>query len=285
LTILLGLVAALLFGVGDLVAGVGGRRDGSSHAPAGIALTASSAGAVLSGLYLVFLSDDSFTGNDIWWALTAAISLSAARPLLYRGMSIGPIVAFAPVFGLVALVVPSLLGTMAGQVLAGAEVAGVIVAIPAVVLLSSGERIPRPTELWSSSVLWNASAVGLLVGLGGLFLSLVSDDAGVAPAFAVTLVGIVVIPLVCRQVGLTPRLNRTTAGFGMLVGCTSIIAGMLAAVTYQRSSAAIGSVLIGLSPGVSILLAWRFVGERVWPLQIVGGLLGGLAVVLFTLAP
>jgi drug/metabolite transporter (DMT)-like permease len=60
---------------------------------------------------------------------------------------------------------------------------------------------------------------------------------------------------------------------------------MLSALTYQRSNAAVGSVLIGLSPGVSILLAWRFLGERVWPLQIAGGLLAGLAVVLFALAP
>jgi len=284
MTIVLGTLAALMFGIGDLVAGVGGRIDGSPDAPVGIALTATTVAAVLSGLYVFGWSDDAFAGNDIWWALAAALFMSAARPLLYRGMMVGPIVVFAPVFALVALVLPTVLGVVAGQSLGALEIAGVVVAIPAVVMVSSERRLPKLSELHSSSVLANAAAAGSLAGLAGLFLSFMGDDAGAAPAFAITLVGIMVIPLMGRILGLSVRLNSATLRFGSAVGCTSVIAFVLASITFQRGGAAVGSALIGLSPVVSIVIAWRLLKERIWPMQVLGGALGITTVVLFALA-
>lgn len=284
MTIFLGALAAVMFGIGDLVAGVGGRRDGSVNAPIGVAFTASGVGAVLSGFYLLTLSDDAFTGNDLYWAIAAAVAMSAARPLLYRGMAIGPIVVFAPIFALVALVVPALLGVVVGQSLAPLEVIAVLVAIPAVVLMSSEHRLPRFREFRSSTVVGNAAMTGALVGLGGLFLSFVSDGAGAAPAFVVAVAGLAVIPLVARTIGLSVQITRTTAKFGFVVGCTSIVALVLASITYQRGNAAIGAALIGLSPGVSIALAWKFLHERLWPIQLVGAVFGAVTIMLFALA-
>lgn len=284
MTVLLGTLAAIGFGVGDLIAGVGGRRDGSPSAPVGVAFIASGVGALLSGFYLLVLSDDALSGSDLYWAIAAALLMSAGRPLLYRGMAIGPIVVFAPMFALVALVVPALLGVLVGQSLALLEVMGVLVALPAVVLISSERRLPTFSEFRSSSVVGDAAVVGALVGLAGLFLSFVSDDAGAAPAFVIAVAGVAVIPLVGRTVGLSLRLNRTTTRFGAIVGCTSILAFVLAAMTFQRGNAAVGSALIGLSPGVSIALAWKLLNERLWPIQIIGAALGALTVILFALA-
>ena len=284
MTILLGTLAATMFGIGDLIAGIGGRKDQSPDTPAGIAFVASIVGAVLSGLYLVIISDDHFTGNDIWWAIAAGILMSAARPLLYRGMAIGPIVVFAPVFAVFALIIPALLGTAVGQSLALLEILAVVVAIPAVVLLSSEGRLPSLHELRSNPILTSAIAVGTLTGLAGLCLSFVSDDAGAAPAFALTLLGVVVIPISSRMIGLSVRLKPTTLKFGSIVGCTSVVAFILTVITFQRGNAAIGSALIGLSPGVSIVLAWKLLKERIWPIQILGGALGATTVILFALA-
>ena len=284
MTILLGALAAVGFGVGDLVAGVGGRRDGSPGAPVGIALTASAVGAVLSALYLLVGPDVTVSGEDLAWAVGAAVFMSAGRPLLYRGMAIGPIVVFAPVFALVALVVPALLGVVVGQSLALLEVVAVLVAVPAVVLMSSERSLPTYDEFRSSSVVANAAVAGLLVGLAGLFLSFVSEDAGAAPALAIALAGLVVIPIMARIIGLPMRLTQTTTRFGLIVGCTSIVAFVLAALTFQRGNAAIGSALIGLAPGVSIGLAWKLLGEKLWPIQVIGLALGAMTVVLFALA-
>lgn len=281
MTVLLGALAATLFGVGDLVAGVGGRRSNTPSAPAAIAFVASVVGAVLSGAYLLLLSDDAFVGNDLAWALAAGVAMSAARPMLYRGMAIGPIVVFAPVFALVALIVPAVIGPLVGQGLSPLEFVGVVVAVPAVVLVSSDRRIPTLEELRASSVLPLACAVGGLVGIAGLFLSFVSEGAGAAPAFVITAAGVLVVPAVARRFRQSVIPTATTAAFGAIVGTTSVVAFILTAITFQRGSAAVGSALIGLSPGVSILLAWRFMAERIWPIQVIGAALGATTVILF----
>lgn len=284
MTVLLGSIAAVLFGLGDVIAGAGGRRDGAADAPAAIAFVATIVGAILSGGYLLFFSDDSFVGNDLWWACAAGVIMSAARPLLYRGMAVGPIIVFAPVMALIALVVPAVLAPIIGQDLALLEVIGIAIALPAVVLVSGDKRLPSIDELRTSPVVGLGVIVGFCIGIGGLFLSLVSEDAGAAPAVVLTTLGIIVIPVVARVLGQSVRPNATTLTFGGIVGCTSVLAFILAALTYQRSNAAIGSALIGLSPGVSILIAWKFLGEKVFRLQVLGGILGGLVVLLFALA-
>ena len=129
-----------------------------------------------------------------------------------------------------------------------------------------------------------AAMVGSLIGLGGLFLSFVSDDAGAIPALGIGIAGLFVVPLVAHTVGLGVRLNRTTITFGSIVGLTSITSFVLAALTFQRGNAAIGSALIGLSPGITIALAWRLLGERLWRIQVGGAICGALVVVLFALA-
>ncbi len=284
MTVVLGALAAVLFGVGDFVAGFGGRRDDKVSSPATIALTASIVGAVLSFGYNALVAGDRLVGSDLGWSLAAGLVMSAARPLLYRGMARESIVVFAPVFALGALVVPALLGALVGQSLVPIEIVGVLLAIPAVVLVASDRRLPTMAELRGSSAVRQGSLVGSLVGLAGLFLSFVSEDAGVAPAIAITATGVVVIPLIGRLLGLPFAPNRTTTIFGVAVGLTSVTAFVLAALAYQRGSAAVGSALIGMSPGITIALAWKILGEKIWPVQLAGGALGVGAIVLFALA-
>jgi drug/metabolite transporter (DMT)-like permease len=273
----------MLFGIGDLLSGVGGRRDVSASTPIGIAFTATVTGTVISSAYVFLFTDDFFSGNDLWWAIASGVAMSTARPLLYRGMTKGPMVVFAPIVGLVSLVVPAVLGLVFGQSLVALEIVGVLLAVPAVVLLSSGRTMPTFTELRTSSVVGNAAVVGGLIGLGALFLSFISDDAGIAPAVVIVTIGILVIPLLGQSIGMPLRLTRTSVAFGLVIGCTSI-GGLILSTFAYRGNAAIGSALIGLSPGVAILLAWKFLGERFWRLQIVGGICGITMVILFALA-
>ena len=283
MTVLLGVLAAIGFGVGDFVAGVGSRRDGDLSAPVGVAFVASIVGAGLGGVYLLGFSDDRMADGDLGWIAGSAVLMSAARPLLYQGMAKGPIVVFAPVFALVALVVPAVLGAVVGQGLAVLELIGVVVAVPAVALMSSEQRLPGLAELGNRVVL-DAAVVGVLVGVASLFLSFVSEDAGAAPAFAIAIVGVAVVPVVGRAVGLSLRLTPTTIGTGAVVGLTSISSFFLAAVTFQRGNAAIGAALIGLSPGVTIGLAWVILKERLWTIQLLGACCGASTVLLFALA-
>jgi len=282
-TILLGIAAAVLFGVGDLIAGVGGRRAKSANAPAGIAFVASLVGAVLSGIYLLFV-DGGLSGPDLWWSLAAGVASAVARLLLYRGMTVGPIVVFAPVMALVAIIVPAVVGPLVGQDLVALEVVGVVIAIPAVVLVASERRLPTLAEIRGSQAFMSGLIVGSLIGTVWLFLSFVSEEAGAAPVFVMTALGVVVIPVTARLLGLSFLPGPVALRFGALVGVTSLFAMLLSVLMYQRGTAAVGSAMIGLSPGVSIVLAWKFLGERVWPIQVLGGGLGVVTVTMFALS-
>ena len=77
--------------------------------------------------------------------------------------------------------------------------------------------------------------------------------------------------------------DRIVLRHGLLLGFTSSTAFMLAAVAYQRGSAAVITALICLCPGVSIFIAWRLLKEKVALLQMAGGVFGVITIIMFAL--
>jgi drug/metabolite transporter (DMT)-like permease len=160
---------------------------------------------------------------------------------------------------------------------------GVLVALPAVALLSGEGRLLRPAEVVRSHVLGLALLVGTSIGLSGLFYSFIDEAAGLAPAAIAMTVGAVLLPAYAAARP-APTPYRSVGVPAVALGWTTAVAFMLSTAAYQRGVAAVVTALICLAPGVSILLAWRFLGERVARLQLVGGLLGVVVVVCFALA-
>ncbi|HJP24485.1 MAG TPA: hypothetical protein QGG16_04080, partial [Acidimicrobiales bacterium] len=101
-------LSALAFGFGDLLGGVAIRRSGRPGAALGVAMMATLVGAVLIGLLLVVRPPEVVRWQDIAWPVGAGVLMVATRPLLYLGMARGPVAVFAPSFGLVTIVVPTI---------------------------------------------------------------------------------------------------------------------------------------------------------------------------------
>ena len=53
-TVLLGGLSAVFFGIGDLLGGMGVRKSGRSGAAVGMSIVATAAGALVIGVYLLF---------------------------------------------------------------------------------------------------------------------------------------------------------------------------------------------------------------------------------------
>ena len=246
-------------------------------------MVATCVGATVIGGYLLFNPPESLTSSDVGWSVLAGLSMSATRPLLYLGMARGPIAVFSPTFGLTAIVIPALVGPLVGQRPGPWELFGLVSAIPAVVLLSGEGRVPTISEVLRSPVLGMAVVVGTCIGIAGLFLSFVDEQAGGFPAFMTLAVGFVVLPVVSVFIPGRGFPDRVTTRFGAILGVTSATAFMLSTLAYQRGSAAVVTALICLCPGVSIVIAWKFLHERLATPQMVGGAFGVLTVVLFAL--
>jgi drug/metabolite transporter (DMT)-like permease len=281
--VLLGSLAAVFFGMGDLLGGVAIRRSGRPGAAISIALTATAVGAVLTGVVVLVYPPEAVSAGDVVWSVLAGLLMATTRPLLYAGMARGPVAVFAPGYGLTMIAVPALVGPFIGQPLGSLAVWGVLLAIPAVVFLSGEGRLPRPAEVVRSPILGLAVLVGVSLGSAGICFSQVGEEAGVLPAFMSLAVGLLVLSVAARiRAGAVwpDRLNRR---WGAVLGLTSAVAFMLSTVAYQMGSAAVVSALIALCPAVSITLSWRFLGERVARLQVMGGAFGAAAVVFLAL--
>ena len=277
-------LSAIMFGFGDLLGGVAIRRSGRQRSPLGLAMVATMVGAVCVGLYLLVRPPETVRPADVVWPLAAGLFMASTRPLLYLGMARGPVAVFAPIFGLTMIVVTTVIGPFIGQDLSGLEVVGVGLALVAVALLSGEGGVPRLGRLLRSGAVGLAVLTGTSVGLAGVFLTQAAPEAGELPAFLVLVSGVVVLPVVVRVGTGTFRPDRAVVGFGMVLGATSATAMALSTAAYLRGSAAVVTALIALSPGVSVVIAWRFLGERLYPAQAVGGVFAVAAVLAFATA-
>ena len=282
-TVLLAAASAVFFGVGDLLGGIAIRRSGRPGAAVSVAMTATAVGVVVVGLVLVVRPPEAVSVADVIWPVMAGLLMAATRPLLYLGMARGPVAVFAPGYGLTMIAVPALVGPFIGQHLTGIEVLGVLLAVMAVVLLSGEGRLPRIGDIVRSRVVGMALAVGCSIGMAGVILTQADPAAGEVPALLVLLTGLVVLSTFARVRSGSVWPDPIVRRFGLVLGFTSGTAFVLSTAAYLRGSAAVVTALIALCPGVSVGIAWRFLGERVAPLQVLGGVFGVASVVAFAL--
>jgi drug/metabolite transporter (DMT)-like permease len=282
-TVLLAAASAVFFGVGDLLGGIAIRRSGRPGAAVSVAMTATAVAAVVVGLVLVVRPPEAVSVADVIWPVMAGLLMAATRPLLYLGMARGPVAVFAPGYGLTMIAVPALVGPFIGQHLTGIEVLGVLLAVIAVVLLSGEGKLPRIGDIVRSRVVGMAMAVGCSIGMAGILLTQADPAAGEVPALLVLLTGLVVLSTFARVRSGSVWPDPIVRRFGLVLGFTSGTAFVLSTAAYLRGSAAVVTALIALCPGVSVGIAWRFLGERVAPLQVLGGVFGVSSVVAFAL--
>ena len=282
-TVLLAAASAVFFGVGDLLGGIAIRRSGRPGAAVSVAMTATAVGVVVVGLVLVVRPPEAVSVADVIWPVMAGLLMAATRPLLYLGMARGPVAVFAPGYGLTMIAVPALVGPFIGQHLTGIEVLGVLLAVMAVVLLSGEGKLPRIGDIVRSRVVGMALAVGCSIGMAGVLLTQADPAAGEVPALLVLLTGLVVLSTFARVRSGSVWPDPIVRRFGLVLGFTSGTAFVLSTAAYLRGSAAVVTALIALCPGVSVGIAWRFLGERVAPLQVLGGVFGVASVVAFAL--
>ena len=280
----LGGLAAALLGIGDFFGGVGGRRIDHRGAVVSIAWVASCVGAVVAGLFVLVFPPANFGRTDFYWTLVAVVFTATVRPLLYLSMERGPMAVVAPVFSLVSLVIPAVVGPLTGDALGGAELAGVVLAVPAVLLISSEGRLPTTEMLRSGSALALGCLVGVMLGCVSLTFAQITPDAGAMPAFLTQLGAVAVIPLVTMPFRVMAPVSSDVRRFGLLVGLIDIGAVISMVIAFQRGNVAVVAAMLGFAPVTTMTLAWRIYRETVRRWQWVGAGLGAVAFILFSTA-
>jgi drug/metabolite transporter (DMT)-like permease len=277
IAVLLALLGAAAYGVSDFLGGIFGKRA----SPWAVAATGGVGGAAVA-LLLTVADPGSPTGADLAWGAAAGIGNGTGTAFLYRGLSSGRMGVVAPVSGVLAVVLPVVVGVATGERPGALVWLGIVSAVPAIWLVAR-EPSTAPESGSGDSGMRDGVLAGL--GFGALFTCLgqVSDDAGFSPLVLNQLVGVAVIALAASLLH-APWLPRTRASWGgALAGLLGGLATAAFLLATHHGLLSVSAVLTSLYPAFTVLLAALVLREHVHRAQAWGLGLCGVAVVLVAL--
>ena len=214
MAVFLSVLTAALFGAGDFLGGLAGRRIRVIQV-----LAASHLVGLVGITFAALVLADDFIAVDLVWGAAAGVAGFVGLGLLYRGLARGPMGVVAPLTAITSAAVPAAWGVViGGDVLSGGGWAGVAIALASIVLVSgepAGARgVPALTVI-----------EGLLAGtgFGFMFIILEQTDAASAPwpivgARLLTGGGLLLVFAVRREriVPTDPITCRLVLGLGVL---------------------------------------------------------------------
>jgi drug/metabolite transporter (DMT)-like permease len=270
--IFFGLAAALTWGAGDFSGGIASKRTKALS----VVIIAHAFSMVLL-LAAAFLLREPFPPLAAWlWGGLAGLGGAIGLVLLYSALASGRMSVAAPVSALVAAAIPVAFAALTKGLPSLWVIAGFVLALAAIWLVSGGSRDFQLAEL----------RLPLLAGLAfGFFfttLHLASGESVIYPLVAVRIVSIsslLLFSLVTRQ----PVAPTRASLFPILMsGLLDTLGNGLYALAAQLGRVDIAAVLGSLYPGATVLLAWILLKEHINRQQVVAIAAALAAIVLIT---
>lgn len=261
--IALALSSAIVFGAGDFCGGAASRRAGST----GVLTLSLPAGLVLL-LAVALAFGDGSSGGALAWGVASGLAGGGALLVFYRALAQGPMSVVAPVSGLMAAVVPAVVGVAQGDHLSPTAIAGIVLCLVAICFVSI-----EPNRQQTRAGL-GGPLLAVLAGTGfGAFFVLIKqgDDGTLWPLVASKAVGVVIVVIAALATGSRPPLHdRVTAGVALLAGTLDVLGNALYVLASRAGMLSIAGVLSSLYPASTVLLARLVYGERLRPIQRIG---------------
>ena len=301
LTVVVGVVSALIFGAADFIGGLGSRRI----SPLRVTAVAGAVGLVVLLIALPFVGG-TFSTEALALGALSGISGALAISLLYACLAIGPMSILSPLTAVVSAIVPLAVGLARGERLGTIGYIAIGLALVAVVLVGfvREKNAVRP----SVRGLVMAVGSGAMIGLFLVIIDLTPDDSGLVPLIAnravsaaLLFAAVAVVAIIARnrmraaagpaEVGARGVSTRNggsgwRAGIWFAIACGVVDAvanaGLLLGLRLGELS--VMSVLTALYPAGTIILAAIVLRERIAVVQYVGLVLAIAAAGMLALA-
>lgn len=258
----LALASALFFGIGDFIGGYVTRRV--SVWTVTFWSQVFGVPVLLAGLAVV--SGSEATTADLAWGALAGVVGLVGIVIFYSTLARGAVAIVAPITGATGAALPVAFGLFVGETLTTLQVAGVVLAVLAIVLLSAHEGPDRVT----TGQVAGAVVAGISFALFFVLLSRTSAESGLWPVAAARAM---TLPL-AGAVAVFSRAIRPPRGVDLRLvaagGVLDMAANITIALSLQRGSLAVNAVLSSLYPAVTALLAIVLLEERPQVRQWVG---------------
>ena len=270
---LLALLAAAAFGTSDFLAGLASRRL-SAPTVTGIAQTL---GLLVAGCAVLLFGGAGPRGDVLLWGAASGVGNLLGTLSLYHGLAVGRMSVVATLSGLLAALIPAIVGLALGDGLSTLTAVGIVVAIPAIALVSWH---PETARAGGAGAGW-----GILAGLGFalLFVSLAQagTGSGAWPLLAGEAVCVAAIaPWAARSVAAAGRSDRRPVLVAVGAGVLAALANLMFLAATGHGELAVVAVLTSLYPGFTVILARIILAERWSRPQVVGLIAALVAVVL-----
>ena len=279
MAVVIGLLVAIAFGSGDFL----GARASQRATTAGVLLVAQISALAGAVLVATLISAD-VTGRDLAFGAIAGSANVLGLGLLYHGLAHGQMSTVAPVTAVVGAIVPVSWGLIEGERPSALVLVGVGCALVAGALLAREEDGGGPKVGGRSQVLV-AVAAGAALGTSFIMFAKTSSGSGYWPVLsarlaAVVLVGLVVLVLVLARPGSVTFPAGRDRALALGAGGLDVLATTLLVIAVRRELAVVVAPVASLAPGMTVVLAWRVLHERIGRSQLVGLGVAGLGLVL-----
>ena len=274
--IVLGLLAAILYGSGDYF---GGRA--TTDVDVRRVLLVSQSTAMTAMVAAVFVVHGDFVVADVVRGAAAGVLTPIGLGLLYRALSVGRASVVAPLCAVVGSTVPVTWGLVTGERPATLAMVGVFVAVFAAALIARSEDSGPSAQ---SGVLM-AMASGLVLGSSFICFASVGDDSGLWPILSARVVAVAAVSLTLLVMNRREDLNdssqegRGWLRLAVLAGVFDVSGTVALVLGLRQELAILVAALASLAPGFTVACAWLFERERLSRVQ-----LGGVALALVGLA-
>ncbi len=276
MTVVLGLLAAAFYGIGDFAGGIASRRKGAVT----VLLWSYPVGAVLMAAMLPFFPGH-LDARVATFGVAGGLSGLLGVVVMYHLMTLAPINVISPVTAVLAAIVPIIVGTTIGERPHVAAWFGIVLGLGAVVLVSrTGDNQPHgPIGV---RVLVLALVAGFGFGMYFVFLARAGDDSGLWPLVVSRFASAALIVPLARARNAFAAIRGRTLAIVLLAGACDALANMFFLLASRYGLLSIASVLTSLYPATTVLLAVLFLHERVNRVQRTGLALAAAAIVLIT---
>lgn len=275
--LLLSLLAAAGYGLSDFFGGLATRRT--------TVLRVTAVSYPLGFVVLAALAG--FDGGTLTWATVAIGALAGVFSGLailtyYAALASGPMSVISPLTALLVAGLPLGVGVLIGERPGPVALAGAVLAVGAVVLVSRQSPAPAedtgPHSRFTGNAAWYTFGAGATFAVYILLLDRVGHDSGLWPLVIARASASV---LVLAAAGFT-RQWRPISGaplrMAVLTGCLDVVANVAFLLALRAGLLSLVSVLTSLYPAATVLLANLVLGERTNRVQRWGLVLAVVAV-------
>jgi drug/metabolite transporter (DMT)-like permease len=272
-TVIFGLVASLCWGSGDFSGGLASRRAN----PSAVIIAAYAAGFVLLIALALIGREQLPSPLDIMWGGLAGLVGAIGLAAFYQALASGRMGIAAPVSAVMTATLPVLFNVFIAGLPGWFQIAGFLIALLAIALISRPEGTKgRPEGI----------GLALLAGCGfGTFFILISrvnHDSTFWPLAMARFTSVLFLLIVVRMRRQQMLPKRSLVPLVLLAGILDALGNTFFVLAAHAGRLDVAAVLASLYPAATVLLAAIFLRERLTRIQAAGVLLALLAVPLIS---